>query len=484
VTVPANLRVPFVAVEFDNALASQGAPLLEYRALIIGQKTSGGSAAASSVVRVTNEDEVIELAGQGSMLHRQYLAWMEENEGVTETYLGVLADNGAGVAAAGTFAFTGPATEDGTVHLYIGGDHYEVPVSSGDAATAIATAAAAIITADPNARVTAAADSADVDVTYLHKGTVGNSIDLRTNYQDGEELPAGVGVTVTAMSAGATNPALTTLITNMGDMWFQIIAHPYTDSTNLGVIEAELSARFGPMRMIDGVAFTAADDTVANLGTLGNARNSQHSVIMSCQNSPTPPVDVAAAVAAVAARYGSEDPARPFQTLPLSGVLPPAESDLFDLTERNTLLFDGISTFRVGAGDLVQLERLITTYKESAAGAPDTSYLDATTMLTLMYLRYSFRVRVLNRYPRHKLADDGTRIGAGQAIITPMLMKAEALAWFREMEDLGLVEGFDDFKANLVVERDESDPNRLNVTLPPNLINQLIVTAATIQFRQ
>lgn len=56
------------------------------------------------------------------------------------------------------------------------------------------------------------------------------------------------------------------------------------------------------------------------------------------------------------------------------------------------------------------------------------------------------------------------------------------MAWFREMEELGLVEGFDQFKRDLVVERNVSDPNRLDFLLPPDLINQLIVTAVKFQF--
>jgi phage tail sheath gpL-like len=197
----------------------------------------------------------------------------------------------------------------------------------------------------------------------------------------------------------------------------------------------------------------------------------------------TPPMEFAAEVAGIVARYGADDPARPFQTLAMSRAIPPAETDLFDLTERNLLLFDGISTTRAGAGGVVQLDRIITTYQVSASGAADTAYLDATTMLTLLYLRYSWRVRMQTRYPRHKLANDGTRFGAGQAVITPKIGKGESLAWFRQMESLGLVEGFEQFKADLVVERSTTDPNRLNFLLSPDLINQLIVTAAKISFR-
>jgi phage tail sheath gpL-like len=193
-------------------------------------------------------------------------------------------------------------------------------------------------------------------------------------------------------------------------------------------------------------------------------------------------MEFAAAVAAVVALNANIDPARPFQTLALACVLEPAESDLFTNTERNLLLFDGVSTSKASGG-VVQIERLVTTYQTNGAGASDPSYLDATTMLTLLYLRFSFRNRILTRYPRHKLANDGTRYGAGQAVITPLIGKAEAVAWFREMEELGLVENFDSFVANLVVERNGSDANRLDFLLPPDLINQFIVGAVKIQFR-
>jgi phage tail sheath gpL-like len=67
--------------------------------------------------------------------------------------------------------------------------------------------------------------------------------------------------------------------------------------------------------------------------------------------------------------------------------------------------------------------------------------------------------------------------------MTPKLGKAEAITWFREMEELGLVENFDQFKRDLVVERNVSNPNRLDFVLPPDLINGLHIVGAQIQFR-
>lgn len=482
--IPNNLRVPFLAAEFDSSRATQGPALLNYKALLIGTKLSTGSAADNSLVRVTNADQVVALAGRGSQLHRMAQAWFAENKS-TEVWLGVLAENAGGVASTGTLTITGPATAPGTLAVYLGGRRVTVPVAVGDTATVIATALVAAIGGTSGLKdfpVRASNVAGVVTLTAHHKGLEGNEIDVRVNYQDGDALPGGVTAVVVAMASGTLNPVLTTLIANMGDTWFHVVAHPFNDATSLAALEAELLSRAGPTRMVDGLAITAKNASYGTVQSLGAGRNSQYSVIARTNESPTPPSEYAASLAGVVAYHAQIDPARPLQTLPLSWVKAPAEIDRDTILERNLLLFDGITTTRVGAGNVVQIDRVISTYQTNAAGSDDTAYLDVSTVLTLMYLRYAFRTRILSRYPRHKLASDGTRIASGQAIMTPSLGKAEAVAWFREMEELGLVEGFDQFKRDLVVERNVSDPNRLDFLLPPDLINQLIVTAVKFQF--
>lgn len=483
-TIQSNLLTPFTAVEIDASNASQGPALLSYSALVIGQRLSTGSAAADTIVPCSSVADAILKAGRGSMLHRQAVAWFAANTSVP-LYLGVLDDDGAGVAASGTITVSGPATADGTVVLYLGGERITVGVTSGDTADDVAAAINTAINAALDLPVTSTVLAEVVTVTFRHKGLVGNSYDMRDSYRDDESLPSGVGLVYVPLASGTTNPTITSLITAMGDTWWQIWSHPYTDATSLTAIENELSSRFGPLRMIDGLAITSAADTLANLTTLGNGRNSPHNCIVAQPGeSPlTPPMEFAAEVAGVVALYGQDDPARPFQTLSMSRALPPAETELFTREERNNLLTDGIGTTLSAAGGQARLERIITTYQTNAAAAPDTAYRDATVMLTLLYLRYSFRVRMQTRYPRHKLADDGAIVGPGQFVLTPKGGAGEAVTWFREMEQLGLVENFDQFQADLVVARSVTDPNRLEFFLPSDLINFLAVTAATIGFR-
>jgi phage tail sheath gpL-like len=103
-------------------------------------------------------------------------------------------------------------------------------------------------------------------------------------------------------------------------------------------------------------------------------------------------------------------------------------------------------------------------------------------MLTLSFIRFDLRTHLLNRFPRHKLADDGTRFAPGQAVVTPGKIRAEIIAKFRQWEEIALVENADQFKSDLIVERNGTDPNRVDILMPPDLINQLRVTAAQVQF--
>lgn len=479
--IPGNIRVPFVYVEFDNSRANQGPTQQVYRALVMGNKLAAGTAPADVPIRVTSAAQAKTYFGAGSMLSHMFEKWFDNNSS-TEVWGMPLDDNAAGVKAQATLTLTGPATGAGAINLYVGGRKLSVAVLSGDTANAIAAAINAAINAETTYPVTASVSNNVVTIFYRHKGLMGNEVDVRLNYYEGESLPAGVGCAVTAMSGGTLNPVLTTAIANMGDEQYHIIALGYKDAVSLTALEAELSDRWGPLRQIEGMAFAGANVDHSTLLTLGDSRNSPHVSISSCYKMPTMPWEYAAGVAGVVAVQGQIDPARPLQTLEVDGILPPAVTERFTWSERNLLLYDGIATNYVDSGGLVRIERMITTYQENPLAAPDPSYLDVETLLTLSYLRFDFRSYFLTKYPRHKLANDGTRFGAGQAVMTPKLGKAEAIAKFREWEELGLVEGFDQFKADLIVERNLTDVNRLDFMLPPDLINQLRVTGVQIGF--
>jgi phage tail sheath gpL-like len=419
--------------------------------------------------------------GRGSMLSAMFNVIKKANP-YTETWGLALDDAGAGVTASGSVAFAGTVSQAGTLALYIAGTRIAVAVAAAEAAATTATNVAAAINADTSLPVIASPATNTVTITARHKGVAGNDIDIRTNYYQGERLPTGLTATITAMASGATNPDISTAIAAMGAEWWNTIVMPYTDSANLVLLEAELTSRFGPTRMIDGVAFGAVRATHANTVSFGTARNHAGISYMGTSIAPQPPYLWAAVYAAVAAGSLSIDPARPLQTLELPGILPPAIAARFTLPENNILLYDGISTFSVTDGGTVQIQRAVTSYQKNSFGIADPSYLDVETPYTLSYIRYATRARITQRFPRFKLADDGTRFGAGQAIVTPKDIRNTLLALFRELESAGLVENFDQYATDLVVERDANDRNRVNVLAAPDIVNQFRIFAEQIQF--
>lgn len=481
--VPAALRLPGVFIEFDNTLA--GNAVFQAKVLVIGQQLATGTKAEGDLDRVTSGEQAEEYYGRGSML-AETLKAIKNADRFTETWAIPLDDDGAAVAAAGDVTITGPATGAGTLALYIAGKRVRVAVASADTGDAIATAVAAAINEDTTLPVTAQVNGTttnQVDLTARNAGEAGNDIDLRANHY-GEKLPAGVSVTFTDMTGGSANPDIATAIASMGSEWWNYIVMPYTDGANLDQLDAELDDRWGPMRQMGGRAFTAFRGTHSETGTFGNGRNNPHVTTMGTGVSPTPTWIWAGVNAIEAGAALAIDPARPVQRLALTGVLAPAPGERWTDTERNQLLYDGIATYTVADDGTVRIERQITNYQENAAGIADDSYLDINTPETLERYRFRQRSEFLQKYPRHKLAEDDARVGAGQEIMQPKIAKSVLLTLYQEMEQIGWVQDYEGYKESLVVEIDGDNPSRLNVQDSPKLVGQYRTHAAQVQFRR
>lgn len=487
--LPANVRVPLFYAEMDSSQAGYFAQ--NKRTLLIGQKLASGVAAVNTATIVSTTDQAKTLFGAGSMLARMHASYRQQ-DGFGEVWCIAVADAGAGVAATGTITVTGSATAAGTIALYIAGQKVSVGVASGDAATAIATAINAAINAATDLPVTSSVAAAVVTLTCRWKGLTGNDITVQDSfrgYAGGESLPAGVSLTYSGacLTGGATNPPLTgSVIAAMGDDEYDYVIHPYTDSTSLDAFAIEYTdsvGRWSWSRQVYGHCYTALRGTLSALTTAGALRNDPHHTIAGIDvDTPNPSWEYAAAYGGANALGLNVDPARPTQTLPLTGILAPRAGKRFLLTERQSLLNYGIATSFVSGG-VLRVERAITTYQKNSWGQSDPSYLDSETLHTLTEITRRLRNRITTKYPRHKLANDGTRFAAGQAIVTPSVIRGELLAEYADMEQIGLVENAALFAKYLIVERDANNPNRINVLLPPDLVNQLRIFALLNQFR-
>jgi len=494
--IPANIKVPLYWVEVDPSKA--GLPTLNLRALLVGTMTPDGTATPNVPVAIGTQAQADEKFGPGSELARMFKAYYANNF-ANEVWGGPVPESTNAAAATGTITVTTPPSEAGTINLYIGGQHVACNVGSSDTADEVATALAAAINAEYDLPVTAAAAAAVVTLTSTFKSINANDIRVELSYygQIGGERPVtDLVLTLPAgehLSGGTGEPDFDNvtgnLIMSMGEMEFEYVAMPYTDSNSLLAWSEEYgfsdTGRWGWQRQHFGSVFSAKRGQYSDLVTWGLSRNDPVISVMAFEDkTPTPMYEMCAAYTAKAQRSLSNDPARPLQTLQLNKTLPAKLHDRFNFIELNSLASSGLAIQKCWDNSgMPQIAREQTTYQLNLYGQGDDAYELVTTLHTLAKLLRNQRHAITSKYPRHKLANDGTRFGPGQAIVTPGIIKAELIAEYRQDEWNGLVEDTRNFKKFLLVERDPNNPNRLNVLYPPDLINQLRIFAVLAQFR-
>jgi phage tail sheath gpL-like len=495
--IPANIKVPLYWVEVDPSMA--GLATINLKALIVGTMTTDGDAPPDVPIPIGSQAQADMHFGPGSELSRMFQAYYNNNF-ANEVWGLPLSEPPASSAATGDIVVTTPPTEAGTIHLYIAGTHVPINIMTTDTADTIATAIADAINTftdvigNPALPVTAVAATGTVTLTSLFKGVNGNEITVQLNYYGsiGSEMtPVGLVMTLPAngiLAGGVGTPDMATAIANIQKKDFEFVAMPYTDTNSLFDWDQEYGftdqGRWGWQRQQFGHVFSAKRGTYAALITFGDTLNSGVESIMAFETTtPSPMFECCAAYTAKAQRALINDPARPLQTLALNKIKGCPLQDRFDFPELNSLASNGLAIQEVGSDDQPMILREQTTYQLNLYGMGDDAYELVTTLATLAKLLRNQKHAITSKFPRSKLADDGTKFGPGQAIVTPGIIKAELVNEYQMDMWNGLVENLKAFKANLIVERDPNDPNRVNVLYPPDLINQLRIFAVLAQFR-
>lgn len=484
--IPAGLRLPGSFFELDNSQANTAQA--NQRALIIGQMNAAGVATPNVPIISGGVGDANIQGGANSMLALM-TATYRLNDSFGEVWYLPLADAVGGTAAIGTITFLTAPTAAGTLALYVAGQVVQVPVTALQTPASIATAVAAALAIPPTMPVSATASTATVTLTAINRGLCGNEIDVRFNYygtRAGESLPAGLTYTIVPMAGGAGNPVLTSALANLGNMTFDFIVSPYTDTPSLLAVQTFLNDQTGRWsfnEQLYGHSFGAFAGTFAGQTTFGLARNNQHETVMGFFGSPTPSWLWASALAGQAAVSVRADPGIPLQSLPLLGVLAPPLQSQFLNNQRETLLYDGISTFTVQQDGTVMTENIITTYQDNAQGVPDDSYLEIETMYQLVLEIRTLQAMLSSKYARCKLASNGSKPAANSGLITPAIIQADVIALYQERTDLGFTQNAEAFAAAVVVSKNTVNPNRVDILWPGTPVNQMRTFAVLVQFR-
>jgi phage tail sheath gpL-like len=454
--------------------------------LLLGQITPAGTAVVDEPVLIESKAQVLTLCGAGSMLAQMADRYLDRDP-FGPLYILPLADNPAGVAATGTIAISGTATASGTLNIYIGGVRVQAGVNSGDLGAAVATSLGNAITANANLAVTAAVASATVTLTAKNKGQAGDDIIIQQNYlgtAGGEYPVAGVTLTITPMAGGTANPDFSTALGNLSSQAMDFICLPYNDTASLDQMKDFLAddvGRWSWEQMVYGGAFSAFRGTLGECTAFGLGRNDQHMSVVAYNGSPDPVWIWATEACAASAASLRVDPGLPLQYINTTLQAPPIPAR-WSLGERNTLLYDGMSTFRVGDDGTVIVERMATTYQHNAAGAADNSYLDVETMYGLMFVARQMSDYLLTRYARKKLVSDQTPILYGSNCVNAPMIKASVIVDYRALEQQGYVQNSATFARTVAVEN--AGNGLVKILAPVDLVNQLRQIAILLQFRK
>lgn len=482
--VPSNILIPFVGIEFDSSQAFSGPATVPIESLLIGQKITAGTGTVETKYVVTNADQVSVHGGAGSHIHMMAKAYFK-NVSTAPCTIIMLDDGGSATAATVTTTITGTAaTEAGELDIYFNGIRVATAVAVGDTPTATGDNVVTAVGLLDGFPATVANVTGVLTWTMKSKGIAAGDIDIRDSYNSGEKVPAGLTVAHGTVTAGTVDPDVQDAIDAIGDSWFNLVANPYTDNTNTAAIKTYAAAQDGPMVMKDQIWFGMLRDTRSNIITYGldtTNHNSKHLATGAWYKRLQSTSEGAAAIVGAFAQSLLADVGRPLHRITIQGISALDKNDRWTATERNQVGVSGIMTLTDDVG--VQSEATVTMYLKNSAGASDPAYQYINTVYNLMAQRYRFRVQILTKYPRARLANSNEKIRPGLQVMTPNVGKNEALIWYRQLEEDGLAEDYDTFKSNVVCRRSTSNVNRLEWLLPSDLVNQFIVGSADIQFR-
>lgn len=460
-SIPSSIRKPGKYFEFNTSLAVRTLPGNLQKTLIVGQRLAAGTIPANTVVEVFSDVEAATFFGRGSVAHLMARAALQANNYLALSMI-TLDDAAAAIAATATVTFMGAATSAGNATLTVGDQSVVIAIASTDTPTIIAAALAAQIAKQPDLAVTATSALGVVTLTAKNKGTLGNFIKLSC-----VDTAGSVAVATTAMTAGATDPTISTALATVFAAGHNIIISAWNDSTNLVALRSHLDNVSGPLEQRGAIGIYAHTGTLAQSTTLAASINSGRISGLLLPSGYEESCEVAAAYGAVVA--SEEDPARPLNTLPLTGILANPLANRLSRTEQENALYNGVTPSEIGPGEKVQIVRAITTYTLDPQGVPDTSLLDLTTIRTLDYVRKACRERIALRFPRDKLSAR-----------TADKVRSELLDVLYKLEELEIVQNVEQWKSGLIVERDLQDPNRLNAKIPTNVVNGLHIFAGRI----
>jgi phage tail sheath gpL-like len=480
-----------VAPLFAFEVNSGGQPNPQNRFVIFGHALSTSQLAVnkpSTPVPCASQVACDGMCGSGSMLREMFRIAMQ-NSPVLPVWICAIPETGSKQVWTATLTSWAGI---GVAAVEIMGELIQVSVGASDTPTTIAAALAAAINSYMNSLtgaelpITATSAAGVIAITANHAGIIFDDLDfyIPTSYQGNVLAQSGIWTLATG-TAGAGVPTLTTALANLGDQPADVIVSPWSDSVSTEAYTNttnDTSGRWAWSRQSYGHVWADATGSFSSLTTLGLTMNDRHlTLIGRITGTPTPAYLNVCARAALEAEWlfdCTEGNVSRNQTgRVIQGVLPPRNiSLLWNYNARNTLTSSGISTFQVNAAGNVVIDKTVTTYQFGPLGQPDSVFRDVQALYQcsggLTYIR-----SVLATEQGQK-AIANTNPGSLAAITTTKDITATFIHAYSQLCSNGVFDDLGTFSGLLVVQRDTSNPDRVNVYCPMERVDPLDIIAA------
>jgi phage tail sheath gpL-like len=523
--IPASIAVPGTYAEFDSTRARTTSGSKRYVNLVFGQMSSEfahstvnsnvnqpltsalrvATARPNIAYQVTNAAQAGTLFGQGSPIHHQAITHFKTNARVEAYFCGQLLETGGTkrvIVADYNISYPVAANKAGVERVYINEAEYRLTVSLGNDALFIAIYLKDLINADKNRLFDATQSNGILTLTARETGELYNDIQVSAQYYTNDVTASPMGLFTGFISTPAVgNPSLATAISNLQNMYFTHVVCPYNDDLNAGLILAEAQSRWSPLPnetslgngQEDYVVFGAFRGDEAQLNNFMQNRNSEYRTILAVE--PNKTIDniyypglmsasfqAATAYAATSSNLVDVVANKPHQNIVMSALKSAAMPVRFSWNERNRMILNyGLATYNYNQDSQVMLQAAITERTLTDSGAVSDGERRVETQFTKSFFRWSLRNMLELQFPSNRLADDGT-VGLPSDVATPSILKGAIISLGRDWVSLGLVEDFDQFVKDLIVERSTTDCDTINIYMLPNLVNILSVKAVGIGY--
>lgn len=498
--IPADYALPGNYIETNLGVGASSGSDTSYPILLMGNKTTAGSATADTVVYgptsnppLQTEQDCINLFGTGSEVHREFLRVTDPRLGAgnkTTAVFAIAVAESAGTAATLIITWTGTAiAPGGSTRVWVGSEFVDVNVSTGDTPTVIAANVVLAINAKTKWAVTATSSVGAVTILCKNKGPRGNWLRGSASISSGITTTVNTNVP-TFFTTGATADDNTTALATLVGKRFYYYVSAAEDATQYGALCTQVAAQALPAVGSRQRAFAAYNGTQANAITIATGINAARDEYIHSQNNDWTPLEIAAFTAAIYAQ--TETKPKPRHNFSGFGngnssaesvwkIPAPRDGTTPSATALNTAIKNGLTPIGVNTNGTTYIAKRCTTRCLNGANQ-DFRSRDAHKVTVTDFFADDWFAKLNTQFTGKDITDDpaqGQHV-PGATVATPKTIKGALVQLLTDYDNNDQLQGLTTIIAGTVVQREQTPTTRASCRIPFTPIDILDQTTTAI----